>query len=105
MSRRLLTALLAKAGTCGACPKRTGNQVDLFGDVKVCTYPVCFVAKGQAHYAQTARGRRGLRAQGVADSRGLSCAPNRWRIIGAPMPPAARFDAPREPRRRPGEHR
>jgi hypothetical protein len=36
---------LPKAGACGACPKRTGNLPDLFGDVKsadVCTDPKCF---------------------------------------------------------------
>ncbi len=46
--------LLPKAGTCQACPKRTGNQRDLFGDVKdadVCTDPKCFDDKRQAHQA------------------------------------------------------
>lgn len=45
-------ALLPKAGACGACPKRTGNNRDLFGDVKsvdVCTDPACFQAKQRAH--------------------------------------------------------
>jgi ParB/RepB/Spo0J family partition protein len=40
--------LLKKAGSCTACPKRTGNQRDLFADIKnanVCTDPVCFSAK------------------------------------------------------------
>jgi ParB/RepB/Spo0J family partition protein len=44
--------LVAAAGACGACPKRTGNQAELFDDVKsgnVCTDPVCFRAKRQAH--------------------------------------------------------
>jgi ParB/RepB/Spo0J family partition protein len=44
--------LVAAAGPCGACPKRTGNQAELFGDVKsgnVCTDPICFKAKRQAH--------------------------------------------------------
>jgi ParB/RepB/Spo0J family partition protein len=44
--------LLAKAGACGACPKRTGNQKDLFPDVgnaDVCTDPVCFQAKRAAN--------------------------------------------------------
>jgi ParB/RepB/Spo0J family partition protein len=43
--------LVPKAGACGPCPKRTGNQPDLFGDVKsrdVCIDPVCFQAKRQA---------------------------------------------------------
>ena len=47
--------LVAAAGACGACPKRTGNQADLFDDVKsgnVCTDPVCFRAKREAHTAR-----------------------------------------------------
>jgi hypothetical protein len=53
--------LVAKAGACGPCPKRTGNQADLFGDVKsadVCTDPKCFDDKRQAHYAHRGRGSR-----------------------------------------------
>ena len=56
--------LVAKAGTCAACPKRTGNERDLFGDVKdadVCTDPKCFDDKRQAHYAGA---RRSLEAAG-----------------------------------------
>lgn len=48
-------SLVPAAGACGACPKRTGNQPELFGDVKgadVCTDPVCFKAKLKAHNAQ-----------------------------------------------------
>lgn len=44
--------LVPAAGACGACPKRTGNQPELFGDVKgadVCTDPTCFKAKLAAH--------------------------------------------------------
>jgi ParB/RepB/Spo0J family partition protein len=47
--------LVAAAGPCGACPKRTGNQAELFDDVKnenVCTDPVCFKAKREAHAAR-----------------------------------------------------
>lgn len=47
--------LVPKAGACGACPKRTGNQAQLFGDVKgadVCTDPVCFRSKLAAHATQ-----------------------------------------------------
>jgi ParB/RepB/Spo0J family partition protein len=45
--------LVAKAGACGECPKRTGNQPELFADVgsaDVCTDPQCFNAKKEAHY-------------------------------------------------------
>jgi len=46
-------SLVPKAGTCAACPKRTGNQQDLFADVKdadVCTDPKCFADKRDAHF-------------------------------------------------------
>lgn len=44
--------LLPKAGTCTDCPKRTGNQVDLFSDIDnadVCTDPDCYRDKRAAH--------------------------------------------------------
>jgi ParB/RepB/Spo0J family partition protein len=40
--------LYPEAGACSACPKRTGNQRELFGDVAsedVCTDPDCFDVK------------------------------------------------------------
>jgi len=40
-----------KAGACTVCPNRTGNQTELFADVKsadVCTLPSCFVEKRDA---------------------------------------------------------
>lgn len=43
--------LCPSAGACTGCPKRTGNQVDLFADVKrgdICTDPACFRAKADA---------------------------------------------------------
>lgn len=44
--------LVPAAGSCTACPFRTGNQKDLFGDVKksadACTQPSCYKAKGDA---------------------------------------------------------
>lgn len=45
-------ALLAKCGACTDCEKRTGNQPDLFDDVKsrnVCTDTVCHGMKRAAH--------------------------------------------------------
>jgi len=56
--------LVPAAGACGACPKRTGNQPELFGDVKgadVCTDPACFKAKVTAH---TARAKTDAEARG-----------------------------------------
>lgn len=47
--------LLPAAGACGSCPKRTGNQRELFGDVKsadVCTDPGCFQKKSELYVAR-----------------------------------------------------
>ncbi len=43
--------LVPAAGSCTACPKRTGNQPEVFTDVNadVCTDPGCFKTKGEAH--------------------------------------------------------
>lgn len=44
--------LCPKAGACGPCPKRTGNQAELFDDIKgngnICTDPKCFADKANA---------------------------------------------------------
>lgn len=50
--------LVPKAGACTACPKRTGNQRELFGDVRgadVCTDPACFKLKALAQHARLAK--------------------------------------------------
>lgn len=47
--------LVPAAGACGSCPTRTGNQPELFLDVKgadVCTDPKCFSAKRAAYRTQ-----------------------------------------------------
>jgi ParB/RepB/Spo0J family partition protein len=47
--------LVPSAGACGPCPKRTGNQTELFGDVQsaeTCTDPSCFQQKRAAAAAQ-----------------------------------------------------
>lgn len=44
--------LLPLAGACTKCPKKTGNQPEVFGDVKsadVCTDPDCYAEKRMAH--------------------------------------------------------
>jgi ParB/RepB/Spo0J family partition protein len=49
--------LVPSAGPCSTCPKRTGNQRELFADVKsadVCTDPVCFRTKREAAFARAA---------------------------------------------------
>ena len=48
--------LVPKAGACTACPKRTGNQKEVFEDVgstNVCTDPACYAAKKQAWTERT----------------------------------------------------
>lgn len=50
--------LVAKAGACPACPKRTGSNKDLFEDVKsadTCTDPKCFDQKKVAHVERQAK--------------------------------------------------
>lgn len=50
-------SLLPAAGTCAACPKRSGNQKVLFADVDrgdVCTDPICFADKRAAHNGRQA---------------------------------------------------
>lgn len=45
--------LLGVAGTCAKCPKRTGNQPEIFADAKsadVCTDPDCYAEKKAAHF-------------------------------------------------------
>jgi ParB/RepB/Spo0J family partition protein len=47
-------ALVKKAGSCSACPKRTGANPELFSDVNsadLCTDPKCFAGKKEAHFA------------------------------------------------------
>jgi ParB/RepB/Spo0J family partition protein len=49
------TTLVPDAGPCASCPKRTGNQKELFSDVSradVCTDPVCFRQKVEAARAR-----------------------------------------------------
>lgn len=44
--------LLPLAGACTKCPKKTGNQPEVFGDIKsadVCTDPDCYAEKRMAH--------------------------------------------------------
>lgn len=53
--------LVPAAGPCGTCPKRTGNQSELFGDVKgadVCTDPGCFRQKSAAAAALRVKAAR-----------------------------------------------
>lgn len=47
--------LIESAGSCKDCNKRTGSDPDLFADVgnaDICTDPICFNQKEEAHHAQ-----------------------------------------------------
>ena len=65
--------LVPASGACGACPKRTGNQKELFADIKgadVCTDPTCYRAKVAAYteraIAKSAEtGQRGIKGKDV----------------------------------------
>lgn len=55
---RVSLDLVATAGSCNACPKRTGAQAELFGDgtsPDLCTDPGCFRGKLDAHWALVQR--------------------------------------------------
>lgn len=57
--------LLPTAGSCSACPKRSGNAPELFEDVKkgdTCTDGACYAAKEEAH-------RAALRAKAEAEGK------------------------------------
>lgn len=57
--------LVPDAGACGPCPKRTGNQGELFGDVDsadVCTDTACFGRKKDAAWK---RQRKDAEAKGL----------------------------------------
>jgi ParB/RepB/Spo0J family partition protein len=78
--------LVPKAGSCSTCPKRTGNQPELFSDVKsadVCTDPTCWETKRLAGCAAKASA---LEAKGATVLAGIA----RTRAFGAPElePPA-----------------
>jgi ParB/RepB/Spo0J family partition protein len=65
--------LLKKAGACTVCPKRTGNQTELFADVKnhdLCTDPACFREKGTAYLKQVVAGDKGKRKLKVLNAEG-----------------------------------
>lgn len=51
-------SLVAKAGSCTDCEKRTGANRTLFGDIEhadTCTDPKCFDSKKEAHFAAVAK--------------------------------------------------
>jgi ParB/RepB/Spo0J family partition protein len=68
--------LVPKAGACSVCPKRTGNQAELFSDVKsadLCTDPACFRSKLDAQWkvAQAAAKTGGAKVLSEKDCQGI----------------------------------
>lgn len=69
--------LVPKAGPCTTCPHRTGNQPELFADVKskdVCTNPPCYESKkkvGIARRLEDARGKGQTVLEGKAAEQAL----------------------------------
>jgi ParB/RepB/Spo0J family partition protein len=66
-------------GPCGTCPKRTGNQPELFADVKgadVCTDPVCFKGKTVAHGNRLMAAAREAGREIIAGPAAKKIAPN-----------------------------
>ncbi|UOD30724.1 ParB/RepB/Spo0J family partition protein [Massilia violaceinigra] len=73
--------LLAAAGACTKCPKRTGNQPEIFSDIKsadVCTDPDCFGEKKAAHFAKVVvtANKKGVPVLEGADAK--KALPNTW---------------------------
>jgi ParB/RepB/Spo0J family partition protein len=78
---------LKKAGTCEACPFRTGNMLEEFPDLKsspnICTRPECFRAKCRAHVDATlsaakAKGQRVLGAEDYTQQMNSLVGPETW---------------------------
>ena len=69
-------ALCKKAGACTKCPKRTGNQRELFDDISsddVCTDPPCFAKKVDLEWDRRVKeakkaGRRVLQGEEVKEA-------------------------------------
>jgi ParB/RepB/Spo0J family partition protein len=80
--------LLPAAGSCEACPKRTGNDPDAAGSrADVCTDPACYAAKVEAHAEQQ---RAAAQASGKTVLDGAACD----RIFSRAQPSELQYDAP-----------
>ncbi len=63
--------LVKKAGACMACPKRSGNALELFADVDspdVCTDPTCYRSKLDAHWTKVNAAAKDNGTKVLADS-------------------------------------
>ncbi len=76
--------LLAGVGDCSSCPKKAGNQPELFADVRnadSCTDPKCFQRKGNAWWEL--RSQEAVAAgQTVLDAKEAAKHIKNWRIVG-----------------------
>ena len=72
--------LVAKAGSCKECPKRTGANPDLFQDVSadVCTDPTCYRAKEEAHAIAIKRGALERGQQIIEGREAKALMPSSW---------------------------
>ncbi|QJD91782.1 ParB/RepB/Spo0J family partition protein [Duganella dendranthematis] len=81
--------LLPEAGSCTACPKRAGNQPEVFQGIgaDVCTDPNCFADKGKAHQANEEKRQASVEVQarkaGIPVFEGDACRPFYNRIFVA----------------------
>jgi ParB/RepB/Spo0J family partition protein len=68
--------LLAAAGACTKCPKRAGNQPEVFEGVSpdLCTDPDCFAEKKAAHYNATitAANKKGIPVHEAAEAHAMA---------------------------------
>lgn len=74
--------LVPAAGSCTDCPKRSGNQKDLFADVStpdLCTDPTCFATKRTAAAAETIA---------KLEKKGTKVLEGKVKQYGRPAPPA-----------------
>jgi ParB/RepB/Spo0J family partition protein len=85
--------LVSKAGSCAACPKRTGNQRDLFGEIdaggggkqgspELCSDGACWRAKVEAHGKRLADAARAAGGSVLKDAAAKAAVENarHWRI-------------------------
>lgn len=73
--------LLPGVGPCGACPKRTGNQPELFGDIKgadVCTDPQCYADKRKAHSSRQIAAAEANGQEVITGKAAAKVFANRW---------------------------
>lgn len=92
------TQLVPAAGACGACPKRTGNQAELFADVKgadVCTDPTCYRVKVAAHNERALAAARASGQAVLTGAKAKAVAPDRYSLKGYVKLDDFNYDGPK----------